>query len=69
MPRWGILLARQMLFVTDDEEVARRFMALGHEFRVYDHSTGYYASTDHKQSDSRDLLSESEFPNTNERMR
>jgi len=58
MSRWGIILDRQLLFATNDELVARRFMALGEGFQVIDHSTGYYASMDLQRSEACDLLLE-----------
>lgn len=56
MNRWGILLGNQLIFTTDDESVARRFMAVGEGFRVFDHQTGYYVYTDFQTSDCCDLI-------------
>jgi hypothetical protein len=61
MLRWGIILDRQLLFATNIEEVARRFMALGGKFQVIDHSTGYYAYMDTQRSDQVDLMPEQEI--------
>lgn len=56
MNRWAILLGNQLIFTTEDEQVARRFMAMGNGFRVYDHRTGYYVYMDAPISDACDLL-------------
>jgi hypothetical protein len=60
MLRWGIILDRQLLFATDDEGVARRFMAFGPAFQVLDHSTGYYAYIDQSKAEAFDLLKQEE---------
>ena len=56
MNRWGILLGNQLIFTTEDEQVARRFMAVGNGFRVFDHRSGYYVYMDAPIVDSHDLL-------------
>jgi hypothetical protein len=56
MLRWGIILDRQLMFATNSEDTARRFMAMGGGFQVFDHTTGYYTYMDHKESDAIDLL-------------
>ena len=57
MRRWGIILGSQLMFETDDEDVAQRFMALIDQgFQVIDHSTGYYAYVDNTGSRNRDLI-------------
>ena len=56
MHRWGILLGNQHVFSTDDEMLARRFMAVGNGFRVFDHASGYYVYMDTNMADSYDLL-------------
>jgi hypothetical protein len=61
MPRWAIILNHQLLFATDDESMARRFMSLG--FQILDHLTGYYVYTDCRKTDARDLLSEEDYLN------
>ena len=56
MNRWGILLRNQLVFSTDDEQLARRFMAIGNGFRVFDHRSGYYVYMDSPTFEARDLL-------------
>lgn len=56
MTRWGIVLGNQLIFSTDDEDVARRFMAVGSGFRVLDHHSGYYVYMDALVKQASDLL-------------
>lgn len=58
MQRWGIILNGQLLFATDDEIVARRFMVMTC-FQIIDHASGYYMYMDQCGSDP--LIGESSW--------
>lgn len=59
MSRWAIIVNRQMLFSTDDRDMARRFQAM--DFEIYDHENGCYTCIGHRAMDSRDLLREEDY--------